>query len=71
ARVRNIAVIATDTRLPESELRARIGDRVGDIVTIPGFDSMADDLYTAPVPVADVPLLTDAHAPVDSLIKVQ
>jgi spermidine synthase len=71
ARVRNIAVIATDTRLPESELRARIGDRVGNTVTIPGFDSMADDLYTAPVPVADVPLLTDAHAPVDSLIKVQ
>jgi SAM-dependent methyltransferase len=68
---RNIIVLATDIRLPESELRARIADRVGGIVTIPDFEAMADDLYTTPVPVADVPLLTDAHAPVDSLIEVQ
>jgi hypothetical protein len=32
---------------------------------------MAWDLYTEPVPVADVPLLTDDYAPVDSLITVQ
>ena len=68
---RNIIVLASDTRLPESELRARIADRVGGIVTIRDFEAMADDLYTQPVPVADVPLLTDAHAPVDSLIEVQ
>jgi spermidine synthase len=71
ARVRNIAVLATDTRLPESELRSRIADRVSGRVTVPQYEAMADDLYTAPVPVADVPLLTDAHAPVDTLIKVQ
>jgi spermidine synthase len=69
--IRNIAVLATSMRLPESELRARIASRVGGIVTVPGFEAMAADLYTAPVPVADVPLLTDAYAPVDSLIKVQ
>lgn len=71
ARVRNVAVIATDVRLPEAELRARIASRVGGIVSVAGFDTMAADLYTRPVPVADVPLLTDAHAPVDSLIRVQ
>lgn len=71
AQTRNIAVLVTNTRLPESELRARIARRVGGIVTVPEFEAMADDLYTAPVPVADVPLLTDQYAPVDSLIKVQ
>jgi cyclopropane fatty-acyl-phospholipid synthase-like methyltransferase len=68
---RNIIVLASDTRLPESELRARIASRVDGRVTIAGFEAMADDLYTEAVPVADVPLLTDAHAPVDSLIRVQ
>ncbi|HSQ22673.1 MAG TPA: fused MFS/spermidine synthase [Coriobacteriia bacterium] len=68
---RNIIVLATDTRLPESEVRARIASRIDGRVSIAGFAEMAEDLYTEPVPVADVPLLTDAHAPVDSLIKVQ
>jgi len=70
-RVRNVAIIASDVRIPESELRARIASRVSDTVSVAGFDTMAADLYTRPVPVADVPLLTDAHAPVDSLIRVQ
>ena len=70
-RVRNIAVIASDVRLPEAELRSRVASRVGGSVTVPGFETMGADLYTRPVPVADVPLLTDAHAPVDSLIRVQ
>jgi spermidine synthase len=68
---RNIIVLATDTRLPEAELRARIASRVDGVVSIEDFEGMAADLYTEPVPVADVPLLTDSHAPTDSLIEVQ
>jgi spermidine synthase len=70
-RLRNIIVLATDTRLSEAELRARIATRVGDRVTVPAFERMAEDLYTEPVPLADVPVLTDSHAPTDALIEVQ
>lgn len=41
------------------------------MVSVPGFASMADDLYEDTVPTADVPLLTDSYAPTDSLIPVQ
>lgn len=68
---RNIIVLATDTRMTEDDLRDTIASRVDGMVTIDGFAQMADDLYTAPVEVADVPLLTDSHAPTDSLIQVQ
>jgi len=68
---RNIIVLATDTPMSEDELRDTIATRVNGTVTIDGFAEMADDLYTEPVPVADVPLLTDSHAPTDSLIQVQ
>jgi spermidine synthase len=68
---RNIIVLATDERLPESEFGLRVVGRVDGRVTIEGFPEMWYDLYTEPVPVADVPLLTDSHAPTDSLIRVQ
>jgi len=68
---RNIIVLATDTRTGEDELRDSVASRVDGAVSIDGFAEMAEDLYTEPVPVADVPLLTDAHAPTDSLIQVQ
>lgn len=68
---RNIIVLATDSKLTETQLRSRIESRVDGVVTIDGFDRMADDLYTSPVALGDVPLLTDSHAPTDSLIKVQ
>ncbi len=67
---RNIIVLATDTRVTESDLREVIASRVDGAVTIDGYAEMAEDLYTAPVEVADVPLLTDSHAPTDSLIQV-
>ncbi|MHB9003492.1 MAG: spermidine synthase [Coriobacteriia bacterium] len=67
---RNIIVLATDALVAEEEFRGRIADRVGGRVTIEGFPEMAADLYGDPVRAADVPLLTDAHAPVDSLIRV-
>ena len=68
---RNIIVLATDTRVSEDELRDRIKSRVDGAVSIAGFAGMADDLYTGTVLVEDVPLLTDSHAPTDSLIDVQ
>ncbi|HAL29237.1 MAG TPA: spermine synthase [Coriobacteriia bacterium] len=69
--LRNIIVLATDAPVTEQELRTAISSRVDGRVTINGFAEMGNDLYTAPVAVSDVPLLTDAHAPTDSLIKVQ
>lgn len=67
---RNIVMLATDADLTRSELLSRIGDRVDGRVTVAGFDRFGRDLYTGIVPVADVPLLTDARAPVDSLVSV-
>jgi spermidine synthase len=67
---RNIIVLATDNRLTEEELRARIENRVGGRVTVPGFEQYGMDLYTDRVSTDDVPQLTDQHAPTDSLIKV-
>ncbi|HZL03862.1 MAG TPA: fused MFS/spermidine synthase, partial [Coriobacteriia bacterium] len=68
---RNIIMLATDADVSEAELRARILSRLDGRVSVPGFAQMTDDLYTKLVPVADVPELSDAFAPVDSLIKVQ
>ncbi|MHB1451821.1 MAG: spermidine synthase [Coriobacteriia bacterium] len=68
---RNMIVLATDMPIDDDRLGQTIASRVDGMVSIEGFAGMADDLYTAVVPVADVPLLTDANAPVDSLIDVQ
>ncbi len=68
---RNIIVLATNAPLEQPELLQRVGDRVDGRVSIQGFDSYVDDLYTQLIPLADVPVLTDAHAPTDSLIEVQ
>lgn len=67
---RNIIVLATDADVSQAELLGRIEDRVGARVTIDGFETFGEDLYTEIVPVADVPELTDAFAPTDSLIQV-
>lgn len=68
---RNIIVMATDSRVSEQDLRRRIESRVDGRVTVPEFDTFANDLYTDLVSVGDVPVLTDQHAPTDSLIEVQ
>ncbi len=68
---RNIIVLATDAALTPGELRARIRSRVGGRVTLAEFPSYAQDLYEGIVPLADVPVMTDAYAPTDSLIEVQ
>lgn len=67
---RNIIVLATDARMAEDEFLARVRGRVGGRVTVSGFEKFAEDLYREPVETADVPLLTDQHAPTDSLIRV-
>jgi spermidine synthase len=55
----NIILLATDAPVTEAELRARIADRVGGIVTVPAFARFGDDLYTTPVRTGDVPLIVD------------
>jgi spermidine synthase len=67
---RNIIVMASDARLTRQELLGRIENRVGGRVTVPGFEQFGADLYEEPVKIGDVPLLTDDHAPTDSLIDV-
>ncbi len=67
---RNIIVLATDADVPRSEVLARIESRLDGRVTIGGFETFGRDLWTEVVPVGDVPELTDAHAPTDSLINV-
>ncbi|MBI5231231.1 MAG: fused MFS/spermidine synthase, partial [Coriobacteriales bacterium] len=69
-RNRNIVVLATDSPLTEGELRQRIDERVDGRVSVPGFETFDEDLYSRPIDVGDVPTLTDSHAPVDSLISV-
>lgn len=67
---RNIIVLATNGRTTRETLLARIKNRVGGAVTVNGFEQFGADLYDAPVVTKDVPTLTDAHAPTDSLIEV-
>jgi len=67
----NIAMLATGADVPREKLLAAIRSRADGIVKTPAFPAMADDLYTGTVLVADVPVLTDAYAPTDSLISVR
>jgi len=68
---RNTIVLTSDAAVTTAELRRRIGSFLDGRVSIEGFETFADDLYDRPVPVADVPLLTDSHAPTDSLISAE
>lgn len=67
---RNIIVLATDVTTGKQELLRSIEGRVGGLVKVAGFPEFAKDLYPGVLPLADVPLLTDAYAPTDSLIQV-
>ncbi|MCE5202931.1 MAG: fused MFS/spermidine synthase [Actinomycetia bacterium] len=67
---RNIVVLATDADIDRRVLLSRIDDRLDGRVTVDGFETFGRDLYTRVIPVADVPVLTDAFAPTDSLIQV-
>ena len=67
---RNIVVLATDEVIAQTDLEERIETRLDGRVSVPGFEKYGDDLYTDVVRMADVPQLTDAHAPTDSLIEI-
>jgi spermidine synthase len=58
---RNIILLASDAELDDDELLARIVDRVGGQVTVPGFERFAEDFYRGTVRTGDVPLLVDPH----------
>ena len=69
--LRNIIVIGTDRpRLaPQEVLAAARRALVTPGVTLPRFLDAARDLYTEPIPITDVPVLTDDFAPVELLIQ--
>ncbi|MDR7418925.1 MAG: fused MFS/spermidine synthase [Armatimonadota bacterium] len=71
--LRNIIVIATDApALPAGEITRRAQALVDrKAVTVGRFLSAATDLYTAPIPTDDVPVLTDDFAPIDRLIPTR
>jgi len=68
---RNIIVLASDASLSSERLKERVASRVGGTVKLEGFPGFASDLYEGIVPFGDVPEMTDAYAPTDSLIEVQ
>lgn len=67
---RNIIVLASDADVSRETLLGRIERGLDGRVQIPGFEEYGRDLWTGVVPVADVPELSDAFAPTDSLINV-
>jgi spermidine synthase len=56
---RNIVMLCSDAALTAEELVARIRDRLGGLVTVPEFETYADDLYLEPIRSGDVPSLLD------------
>ena len=70
AQRRNIIVLATDNEIARADLLGAIASHVNGKVRVGGFTGFGRDLYTDLIPVADVPVMTDTYAPIDSLIKV-
>ena len=68
--IRNIVMLASDGQVETAELLSRIESRVEGTVTVAGFESFGEQLYTGLVEQGDVPVLTDAYAPTDSLIRL-
>ncbi len=68
---RNIILVASDERgLTRGEILAK-GRRIAPRVTFSEFLAYAGDYYDRPIPVADVPVLTDDYAPVDTLLPMR
>lgn len=67
---RNIIILATDSPVGADTLRTRIRNRVEGRVKVDGYSDFELDLHADAPLLSDVPLLTDDHAPIDSLIKV-
>jgi len=68
---RNVIVLASDTDVPQAELLRRVSTSVDGRVKLEGFSVFSADLYDGIVPLGDVPIMTDAYAPTDSLIDVR
>jgi len=67
----NIIVLATDSDVSGAELLRRISSSIDGRSQVPGISKMGADLYSAIVQLGDIPVMTDAYAPTDSLISVQ
>jgi len=68
--LRNIILIGSDERgLSSAAVLAR-ARQVAPRTTYPEFLKYAADFYALPIQTADVPLLTDDYAPVDTLLPV-
>ncbi len=59
--IRNIVLLATDSDVTTDELLGRIASRVDGRVTVPGFDSCAQDLYLDPIRTGDAAIITDPN----------
>ena len=68
--IRNIIVVASEERGLGREEILRRARAVASRVTYRDFVKYAADYYAEPIPVADVPVLTDDYAPVDSLVPL-
>jgi spermidine synthase len=68
---RNVIVLASDADLTQAELLRRIATGVDGRVKLAGFPGFSADLYSEIVPLGDVPVMTDAYAPTDSLINIR
>jgi spermidine synthase len=55
----NLILVATDEPPETEELLRRIASRVDGRVTVPAFDLFGNDLYTEPIRLGDVPIITD------------
>lgn len=66
----NVIVMATDSDVTGAELLRRIATAIDGRSQVPGIAKMGADLYGGMVELADVPVMTDAYAPTDSLISV-
>lgn len=68
--LRNIILVASDERgMTSREILAK-ARQVAPRVTYPEFLKYAADYYDVPISTADVPVLTDDYAPVDTLLPV-
>ncbi|MDQ7844254.1 MAG: fused MFS/spermidine synthase [Armatimonadota bacterium] len=68
--IRNIMLVAGGERgLGRDEILTR-ARRLAPRTTFPRFVQYAADYYDAAIPTADVPILTDDYAPVDTLLPV-
>jgi len=66
----NIIVLATDADVSGAELLKRISGDLGGRSQVRGLADMGADLYAGMVEMGDVPVMTDAYAPTDSLIQL-